>query len=200
MYGDQALAQVTALVWLSEETLTVEAQAEPLAYYAVKMNRRGELTAVTESRLLPARYHARQPRLWPWMPNSDERQLALLVPAERLLRRRRPEDAVQSQFAEHRPAEVVPQPLVVEYELANRLWELVALPPALESPCALAFSYRRCGACGLDRIGGGAELVRGDMRHHCRLPGSVRGMPRGSAQVSGRGHGMATRRASLGHG
>ena len=37
---------------------------------------------------------------------------------------------------EHRPADVVPQPLVVEYELANRLRELVALPPALESPCA----------------------------------------------------------------
>src|SRR5207248_182619 len=39
---------------------------------------------------------------------------------------------------EHRPADVVPQPLVVEYELANRLRELVALPPALEPPCAVA--------------------------------------------------------------
>jgi len=199
MYGDQALAQVTALVWLSEETLTVEAQAEPLAYYAVKMNRRGELTAVTESRLLPARYHARQPRLWPWMPNSDERQLALLVPAERLLRRRRPEDAVQSQFAEHRPAEVVPQPLVVEYELANRLWELVALPPALETPCALALSFQRGRTCGLDRIGRRTELVRGDVCDGRGLAGSVRGMPCCPTQVSGRGHGMAGRRASLGH-
>src|SRR3982074_2459578 len=42
---------------------------------------------------------------------------------------------------EHRPADVVPQPLVVEYELANRLRELVALPPGLESPCALALSF-----------------------------------------------------------
>ena len=42
---------------------------------------------------------------------------------------------------EHRPADVVPQPLVVEYELANRLRELVALPPALESPCALALFF-----------------------------------------------------------
>src|SRR5205085_1963800 len=41
---------------------------------------------------------------------------------------------------EHRPADVVPRPLVVEYELANRLRELVALPPALGSPCALALS------------------------------------------------------------
>jgi hypothetical protein len=39
---------------------------------------------------------------------------------------------------EHRPGDIVPQPLVVEYELANRLRELVALPPALESPCAVA--------------------------------------------------------------
>src|SRR2546430_3222030 len=53
---------------------------------------------------------------------------------------------------EHRPAEVVPQPLVVEYELANRLRELVALPPALESPRALALSFRRGSTCGLDRI------------------------------------------------
>src|SRR2546422_7922226 len=64
---------------------------------------------------------------------------------------------------EHRPADVVPQPLVVEYELANRLRELVALPPALESPCALALSFRRGSGCRLDRIGGRTELVRGDV-------------------------------------
>ena len=33
---------------------------------------------------------------------------------------------------EHRPADVVPQQLVVEYELTNSLREPVALPPALE--------------------------------------------------------------------
>jgi len=38
---------------------------------------------------------------------------------------------------EHRPADVVPQALVVEYELADRLWEVVTLPPVLESPCAV---------------------------------------------------------------
>jgi len=77
---------------------------------------------------------------------------------------------------EDRPADVVPQPLVVEYELADRLRELVALPPALESPCALALSIQRGGACGLDRIGGRTQLVR---RHVCddrRLAGGVRGM------------------------
>ena len=100
---------------------------------------------------------------------------------------------------EHRPADVVPQSLVVEYEVANRLRELVALPPAFESPDALTRSFRRGGTRRLDRIGGGAELVRGDMRHHRRLAGSVCGVPSGSAQLSGRSHGMATCRAGPGH-
>src|SRR5216110_2638944 len=70
---------------------------------------------------------------------------------------------------EHRPADVVPQPLVVEYELPDRLRELVALPPALEPPCALALSFRRGSTCGLDRIGGRTQLVRGDVRDDCCL-------------------------------
>jgi hypothetical protein len=78
---------------------------------------------------------------------------------------------------EDRPADVVPQPLVVEDELANRLRELVALPPALESPCALALSFRCGGARGLDRVGGGTKFVRGDVRDSRGLANSVRGMP-----------------------
>ena len=39
---------------------------------------------------------------------------------------------------EHRPADVVAQPLVVEDELADRPRQLVALPLALASPCGLA--------------------------------------------------------------
>src|SRR6202521_4787342 len=101
---------------------------------------------------------------------------------------------------EHRPADVVPQPLVVEYELANRLRELVALPPAFESSCALALSFRRRSTCRLDRIGGRTELVRGDVCDGRGLAGSVRGMPCCPTQVSGRGHCMAGRRASLAHG
>src|SRR5437867_5832172 len=100
---------------------------------------------------------------------------------------------------EHRPADVVAQPLVVEYELANRLRELVALPPALESPCALALSFRRGSTCSLDRIGGRTELVRGDVCDGRGLAGSVRGMPCCPTQVSGRGVCMAGRRASPGH-
>jgi hypothetical protein len=53
---------------------------------------------------------------------------------------------------EYRPADVVAQPLVVKYELADRLWELVALPPAFASPGAHSPCLRRAGTCGLDRI------------------------------------------------
>src|SRR4051812_14865105 len=92
---------------------------------------------------------------------------------------------------EHRPADVVPQPLVVEDERANRLRELVALPPALASPGALARSCRRGSACGLDRVGGRAELVRGDMCDGRGLAGSVCRMPCCPTQVPGRAHCMA---------
>ena len=100
---------------------------------------------------------------------------------------------------EYRPADVVPQPLVVEYELANRIRELVALPPAFESPCAPALSFRRGSTGGLDRIGGRTELVCGDVCDDRRLAGSVRGMACCPSQDSSRGHCMAARRASLGH-
>src|SRR6202048_5185708 len=95
----------------------------------------------------------------------------------------------------HRPADVVPQPLVVEYELADRLRELVALPPALESPCALALSFRRGGTRGLDRIGGRTELVRRDVCDDRRLAGGVRGMAWRATQISGRRPCMASCRA-----
>ena len=99
----------------------------------------------------------------------------------------------------HRPADVVPQPLVVKYELANRLRELVALPLALELPCGLALSFGRGSTRGLDRIGGRTKLVRGDVGDNRRLAGSERGIPCCPTQVSGRAHCVATRRASLGH-
>ena len=62
----------------------------------------------------------------------------------------------------YRPADVVPQPLVVQYELADRLRELLTLPSAFQSPCARARSFGRASACGLDRIGGRTEF--GDVR------------------------------------
>jgi len=106
---------------------------------------------------------------------------------------------VRALAVEHRPADVVPQPLVVEYEIANRLRELVTLPPALESPCTIALAFRRTGTCGLDRIGGRTERMRGDVRNHPGLASGVRGMPCRATQVSGGGHRPAGRPASLGH-
>ena len=72
----------------AEETLTVEAQAEPLAYYTVRVNRRGHLTTVTEPRLLPTRHQARQPRL------------ALRVPARGPRQRKPRSQAVQGRLTE----------------------------------------------------------------------------------------------------
>src|SRR5215472_10600270 len=99
----------------------------------------------------------------------------------------------------HRPADVVPQPLVVEHELANRLREMVTLPPALEPPRALALAWRRASTRGLDRIGGRTEFVRGDVGDDRGLASGVRGVPCCPTQVPGCRHGMAARRAGLGH-
>jgi hypothetical protein len=60
----------------------------------------------------------------------------------------------------HRPADVVPQSLVVDYEVAYRPRQLVTLPLALESPCCLALAFWPCCTCGLDRIGGCTERPR----------------------------------------
>jgi len=93
--GNRALPKRPSLVRLSEETLTVQYGADPLAYHTVKVNRRGELTAVTEPQLLPTPYRSLQPWLWPLSP--QERLFALAVPK----RRRRsppPHDAVQGCF------------------------------------------------------------------------------------------------------
>ena len=78
---------------------------------------------------------------------------------------------------EHRPADVVAQPLVIKYELADRLRELIALPLALKSPCGLAQAFRGRRTCSLDRVGGRAELVRGNVGDGSGLAGGVRGMP-----------------------
>jgi putative transposase len=90
VYGNRALPKQPSLVWLSEETLTVQYDEEPLAYYTVKVNRRGELTAVTEPRRLPTQYRSRQP--WLWVLSAEERLLALPVPRRRRRRRPKPVD------------------------------------------------------------------------------------------------------------
>jgi hypothetical protein len=98
-----------------------------------------------------------------------------------------------------RPADVVPQPLVVKHELAYRFGELVTLPMALESTCGVALALWRGSACGLDRIGGRTEFVRGDVRDSPGLASGVRGMACCATQVSGCPHRMPAGRASLHH-
>jgi len=100
---------------------------------------------------------------------------------------------------EHRPADVVSQPLIIQDQRADRVRELFALPAALEPPGALTRAVRSGCTRRLDRVGRRSELVRGDVRHHCRLTGCICGMPSGSAQLSCRTHGMATRRTGLRH-
>ncbi len=102
VYGNRALPTQPALVWLSGETLTVQYGEEPLAYYRVQVNRRGELMAVTEPQLLPTSYQSPQPWLWPLRP--EERLLALPVPKPGRRRRRPVAAGVQGWFAELREA------------------------------------------------------------------------------------------------
>jgi hypothetical protein len=100
---------------------------------------------------------------------------------------------------EHRPADAVSQPLIFQDEFANRFGEPFALPTTLEPASALDLATWDGRSRGLDRIGRGAELVRGDMRHRCRLASRMRGVTRGSAQLSCGIIGSASRRAGLRH-
>ena len=99
----------------------------------------------------------------------------------------------------HRPADVVAQPLVVKDKFAYRFRKLLPLPVALEPPCSRAPVFRHGSTRGLDGIGRGAKLVRGDVGHRPGLAGGIRGVASCPAQVPGCGHCMASRSASLHH-
>jgi hypothetical protein len=77
--------------------------------------------------------------------------------------------------------------------------KLVTLPLALATSCGLALAVGSSSACGLDCIGRRTEVMRGDVCYRCSLASRVCGMPRGPAQISGRAHSMAARRAGQGH-
>ena len=89
--------------------------------------------------------------------------------------------------------------LVVEDQLANRVRQLVPLPLALEAAGREVLAGRRGSADGLDRIGGRAEIVLGDVRDARGLTSGVCGVPCGAPQVAGRTHGVSARRAGLHH-
>ena len=98
---------------------------------------------------------------------------------------------------ERKPAQLVAQPLVVEHKLSDLVWELSALPLALQAAGRLALVFSRCRPRRPDRVGRSAELMGRHMANRRGLAGSVRGMPCRPTQVSGRGVGMAGRRAGL---
>ena len=75
--------------------------------------------------------------------------------------------------------------------------ELGALPLALQAASRPALVFRRCRSRRPDRVCRGTKLVGRHMAHRRGLAGSVRGMPCCPTQVSGRGVGMAGRRAGL---
>ena len=99
-YAEPGQARQTALVWLPEETLTVRYGEKPLAYYTVHADRRGQLSTVTDGRLVTTQYESVRPRLWAWRPNSPEWLLALPVPARRRRRRRQQRLGVQGVFSD----------------------------------------------------------------------------------------------------
>jgi transposase len=86
VYGERGLPKQGALVWLSEETLTLGYGDEPLAYYTVAVDRRGQLSSVRDPRPVQTQHQSRQPWLWELSP--EEWLLALRCPAPR--RRPRP--------------------------------------------------------------------------------------------------------------
>jgi hypothetical protein len=100
---------------------------------------------------------------------------------------------------EHRPADLVAQPLIVQDEFADRFRQLFTLPTTLEPAGARAVGSGGRRTRGLDRVGRGTELVRGDVRHRRRLAGGERGVPSSSAQLSSGSHGMTGRRTGLRH-
>jgi hypothetical protein len=107
--------------------------------------------------------------------------------------------ALPDSAVKHRPADVVPQSLIVKYKLANHLRELVTLPLALKSPRGFAPPFRRGGTYRLDRVSGCTKLVRGDMCDGRGLPSRVRGVSCCPTQLSRRAHRMAARAARLHH-
>src|SRR5881296_2661410 len=82
---------------------------------------------------------------------------------------------------EHRPADVVSQPLIIQDQFADRVRELFSLPSTLEPPSVLTLAFRSGCTRRLDRVGRRTELVRSDVRYRRGLAGGIGGMAGGPA-------------------
>src|SRR4051794_8403711 len=111
--------------WATAATARTSSGSAYARSMASRARRRRRFRSST-SRLMVQRYAITRPDLVG--PRSGT------SPKWRMIARRRVYRTAVSAI-EDRPAEVVPQPFVVEHELADRLRELVALPSTLESPC-----------------------------------------------------------------
>jgi hypothetical protein len=112
---------------------------------------------------------------------------------------RRRNDLSKPSTIEYEPTDFVAQLLVVKHEIPDFARKLCTLPFALKATSFFSPTVKRRRTRGFDRVGRSTELVCGDMRHRCRLAGSICGVPSGSAQLSCRSLGMASRRAGLRH-
>ena len=89
------------------------------------------------------------------------------------------------------PADVVAPALVVEDQVADGFRELGVLPAALLAAGFFTLFFRGRCTGGADGVGGGAQLVCGDMSHGRGLGGSESGVTRRAGQDPCGGIGMA---------
>jgi hypothetical protein len=99
----------------------------------------------------------------------------------------------------HRPADIVSQPLVVQYKITNRILQLTALPLTFLPTVALTLAVWSSSAYRLDCVGRRAEFVGGDVSYRRGLPCSMRRMPRSTGQIPSSGVRSKGRRARLRH-
>jgi hypothetical protein len=100
---------------------------------------------------------------------------------------------------EYKPTDTVAQLLIIKHEITDFARKLCALPFALKATSFFSLTVKYTCAHGLDRVGGGAELVRGDVRNSRGLPGCMRCMACRSVQIPGRRVCRTSRRAGLRH-
>lgn len=84
-------------------------------------------------------------------------------------------------ITKQKPAVRIAQALVVEHKFTDLAGQLRALPLAFPATNRIALTLSGGRTRGFDRVGGRAELVRCDMRHHRRMAGGKRSMPGGAA-------------------
>jgi hypothetical protein len=100
-------------------------------------------------------------------------------------------------IGKHRPADVVSPGLIFEHEFSNLPGKLLTLPLALDPA---GFSVARISILGgLDRVGGGAEVVLGNVSNTGGLTHGIGRETRGCSMRSRRSHGVPAQRPGSRH-